>query len=320
METGTLDATRQPPARAVAAARPVAARPAHPIRKLLRSGVGLGFLVSIGFVLWVLVGLHGWAYYATPLAVRGYAPEHRLLQPSGPAGQTFGVIGAAMMLVPFLYMIRKRLVRWRWTGSLRVWLEVHLFCGIVGPVLVTFHTSFKFNGIVSAAYWAMVTVMLSGFVGRYLYVRIPRTIRGTELSRAELDEQADALLADLAATAGAGPWAESAAALERAVVPANGKRQSIAGLLFGELGLRLRVRAFARRVRRSDLPPDRQESLVRLVTERTLLLRRVAYLQKTKVAFGLWHVFHVPLVYLLLVIVTLHVGVAIYLGYVPFRW
>lgn len=315
-----LEATRQSPSRAAVAARPAAARRSRPISRLVRSGVGLGLLVSVGFVLWVLVGMHGWTYYRTPLAVRGYAPEHRLLQPSGPAGQTFGVIGAAMMLVPFLYMIRKRLVRWKWTGSLRVWLEVHLFCGIVGPVLVTFHTSFRFNGIVSAAYWAMVTVMLSGFIGRYLYVRIPRTIRGTELSRADLDAQADALLSNLAATAGAGRWAEAAAALERAVVPAAGRRQSIAGLLFGELGLRLRVRAFARRVRQSELPPDRQEALVRLVTERTLLLRRVAYLQKTKTAFGLWHVFHVPLVYLLLIIVMLHVGVALYLGYVPFRW
>ena len=59
-------------------------------------------------------------------------------------------------------------------GSMPLWLEVHIFCGIVGPVLVTFHTSFKFNGIISVAYWSMMAVMLSGFVGRYLYVRIPK--------------------------------------------------------------------------------------------------------------------------------------------------
>ena len=69
--------------------------------------------------------------------------------------------------------------RLRDAGRMKTWLEVHVFCGIVGPVLVTFHTSFKFNGIVSVAYWSMVAVVLSGFVGRYLYVRIPRSIRGT---------------------------------------------------------------------------------------------------------------------------------------------
>jgi hypothetical protein len=286
------------------------------VRKVFTSGVGLGLLTSAALAVWVLFGLRGWSYYLTPLVVRGYEPTHRMLRPSGPAGQTFGVVGAAMMLVPFLYMIRKRLARRVWPGSLKTWLEVHLFCGIVGPALITFHTSFKFNGIISAAYWAMVVVVLSGFIGRYLYVRIPRTLRGTELSRAELDAKADDVLAELKETAGAGPWTDRVRALDEAA----GRRQSFFGLLFGEAGLRVRLRAMARDIRRSDLAHGRQHELIRLVRERAFLVRRIAYLQKTKTAFGLWHVFHVPLVYFLLLIAVLHVGIVVYLGYVPFRW
>ena len=284
-------------------------------RRVFTGGVGLGLLVSAGLAVWILRGLHGWTYYATPLAVRGYEPMHRLLRPSGPAGQLYGVVGAAMMLVPFLYMIRKRLARRAWPGSLKTWLEVHLFCGIVGPALITFHTSFKFNGIISAAYWAMVVVVLSGFIGRYLYVRIPRTIRGTEVSRDELDARAEDLLAELTES-GAGPWIDRVRSLDHAAED----RQSFAGLLFGEIGLRLRLGGLAREIRHSDLSADRQHELIRLVRERALLVRRIAYLQKTKTAFGLWHVFHVPLVYFLLLIATLHVGIVVYLGYVPFRW
>jgi hypothetical protein len=44
------------------------------------------------------------------------------------------------------------------------------------------------------------------------------------------------------------------------------------------------------------------------------------YLKRTKTLFNHWHVFHLPLVYLLLVIAAAHIGVALYLGYVPFRW
>ena len=51
-----------------------------------------------------------------------------------------------------------------------------------------------------------------------------------------------------------------------------------------------------------------------------MLLRRIAYLERTKRLFELWHVFHLPLVYLQMVIVVAHVGVTVYLGYVPFRW
>ena len=285
------------------------------MKSAMRSGVTLGLTASAAIAAAVLTILGGWAYYTTPLTVRGYAASHRLLRPSGPWGQSFGLIGAALMLVPFLYMLRKKLRRG--PGNLKTWLEIHLFCGIVGPVFVTFHTSFKFNGLVSAAYWSMVIVMLSGFVGRYLYVRIPRSLRGIELSRAELDQQADALHDALVSRPGAAGLQNGIETLERAAAPAT---LTWSGLLFGEFGLRRRLRRFSEEVRRRRLPVDQERELLRLTTERVLLVRQVAYLQRTRQAFNLWHVFHLPLVYLLLVIVAGHVGLAVYLGYVPFQW
>jgi hypothetical protein len=286
---------------------------------ILRSGVAMGLLVSAGLIAWAFADLGGWTYYRTPLAVRAYASAHRTLRPSGPIGQTFGVIGAVMMLVPFAYMGLKRLRRSS-GKALRCWLEVHLFCGIVGPVLVTLHTSFKFNGIVSAAYWSMMIVMLSGFVGRYLYVRIPRSIRGVELSHAELDAQAQQLHDDVEARVGGAAIMAHIDALERRTVPAHGRALSWTGLLFGEIGVRLALRRFRAVLAVSGLRPADRDTLLHLTTERVLLLRRAEYLQRTKQAFALWHVFHLPLVYVMLAIVTLHVGVALYMGYVPFRW
>ena len=70
---------------------------------------------------------------------------------------------------------------------------------IVGPILVTLHTSFKFNGLVSVAFWSMALVVISGFVGRYLYVRIPKTLNGSflgmEAIRARVRELGEALWA-----------------------------------------------------------------------------------------------------------------------------
>jgi hypothetical protein len=281
--------------------------------RALRSGVTLGFLFA-GVSAVTLLAAGGWRYYRTPLAIRGYEPAHALFRPSGAIGQTLGLAGALMMLVPFLYMLRKRVKSDRWPGSMKAWLEVHLFCGIAGPALITFHTSFKFNGIVAVAYWSMVTVAVSGFVGRYLYVRIPRSIRGTELSRTDLDARAAELSRALTTTPGAAPWLDQV----RDVV--DNVRPTYLGLAFGEIGLRLKIRRFARALAASTLETSQQSALLALVTERAVLLRRMAYLQRTRTAFGLWHVFHVPFVYLLLVIVCLHVGVTVYLGYVPFRW
>ncbi len=258
-------------------------------------------------------------YYFTPLAVRGYEPLHRLLRPSGPIGQTLGVVGTALLLMPFFYMARKRVRSLRSVGTLKTWLEVHLFCGILGPVLVTFHTSFKFNGIISAAYWSMVLVMLSGFVGRYLYVRIPRSLRGHELTRAELDAQAEDLKEELAQSIDSQPMLERIQAVERAAVPAE-EELSMFDLIFGDLAFGRRLRALDAELERGNLPLEQRAEIVRLTTERALLLRRTAYLRRTKWLFDLWHVFHLPLVYVLLVIAAAHIGVALYLGYVPFRW
>lgn len=286
---------------------------------LRTSGIAWGVMASILGAVWILVPLGGGEYYTTPLAVRGYSPMHRLLRPSGPVGQTLGVFGGLLMLMPFVYMMRKRIPGLRSAGSLKTWLEIHLFCGIFGPVLVTFHTSFKFNGIVSVAYWSMVAVVLSGFAGRYLYVRIPRSIRGAELPRAELDARAAALRDDLARSSSP-EVLDRLQTFERAVVPHRSSELTFADLLFGDMVLGRRVRALNRDLSRAGLPGDLQSEVVALTVERAILLRRIAYLHRTKRLFELWHVFHLPLVYVQLVIVMAHVGITLYLGYVPFRW
>lgn len=275
--------------------------------------MSISLAVAVGITLWVLVGLDGWTYYGTPLNVRGYSPAHPLLRPSGPVGQTLGVLGAALMLVPFVYMARKRLSRGKGAANLKRWLEVHIFCGIVGPVVVTFHTAFKFNGIVSAAYWSMVLVALSGFVGRYLYVRIPRTIRGVELSQGELDDRMTALLEDLQWTAGPGVLD----AIERidADIAACAPRWWQVG---SQPALTASIQAATAGLTLADAAVSAQ--LTALLAERAGLQQRRHALAVTKRVFDLWHVFHLPLVWIMFAIVTLHVAVALYLGYVPFRW
>jgi hypothetical protein len=279
----------------------------------LMSAMGLAAMVAVAVTLWVLVGLDGWAYYTTPLAVRGYSPTHRLLRPSGPVGQTLGVAGAALMLVPFFYMAYKRLHRARSGANLKRLLEVHIFCGIVGPVLITFHTAFKFNGLVSAAYWSMVLVALSGFVGRYLYVRIPRTQRGVELSQAELDERTAGLRDELQWSAGA----DVLAALDRLEADIAGRSLWFSGV--GDRALRLAVAELVGTLERRSGEAV-SAAISAALGERLRLQHRRSALAATRRLFDLWHVFHLPLVWVMFAIVSLHVGVSLYLGYVPFRW
>lgn len=280
----------------------------------LMNVLGISGLVALGVSVWVLGSLDGWQYYTTPIGVRGYNDAHRLLRPSGPVGQTLGVAGAVLMLVPFVYMGYKRLRKQKSGTNLKRLLEIHIFCGIVGPVLITFHTAFKFNGIVSAAYWSMVLVALSGFVGRYLYVRIPRTIKGVELSQSELDDRTSSLRDELQWTAGA----DVLDTLDRLEADIAARPASwFSGL--GDRALRREIAdVVAQLEQRSGGAAS--ASLKQALEERVRLQQRRHTLAATKRLFDLWHVLHLPLVWVMFAIVSLHVAVSLYLGYVPFRW
>jgi predicted ferric reductase len=271
-------------------------------------------MASLAITAFVLFVLGGWRYYWSPLDVRAYTDLHPLLRPSGTVGNLLGITGLSLMVMMHLYTLRKKLRWMNRLGSVTTWLEFHIFCGFLGPVLITLHTSFKFNGVVSVAYWSMLVVLLSGFVGRYLYVRIPRSIRGRELSDAELATRAAELklrlgLADLPATI-----ASKVHAFESTAIPASEAEATWTGLVIGELRVKLRLYSLARLARDHENSSLIAENLA-LIAERAVLMRRIAYLKKTRRLFDLWRVYHKPLAILMVLIVVLHVGTAAYLGY-----
>jgi len=109
-------------------------------------------------------------------------------------GHLIGVVGFLLMLcTETLYSFRKRSSRARW-GPMATWLQFHIFTGLVGPYIVLLHTSWKFNGLAGATTLLTILIVISGFVGRYIYTRIPRSLDGTEVAMPEGKAQADALV------------------------------------------------------------------------------------------------------------------------------
>ena len=300
------------------AARPMSAPPATDA-SLPAKALGNVLLIAAVFCgvvgALVFIGLGGWEYYRAPLGTRGYLPEHSLLRPSGPVGLTLGVAGVVSMLMTLPYAVRKRWKPLARVGTVKQWLEVHIFFGIVGPVLITMHTSFKFNGLISVGYWLMMTVWTSGFIGRYLYVRIPKTIRGVELSLTQVGARVAELQEDLQAASLPESVRRELDAFNHAVTPAANRAPGAIDLFFGELRVRARLMLLRRHLRDAGVDVASIETLVNLAAERATLARRMAHLKRTRQLFELWHVFHRPLVYALFAIVVVHVGVASYLGY-----
>ena len=113
-------------------------------------------------------------------------------------GHSIGILGFVLMLMTeTLYSLRKRSRSARW-GRMSNWLQFHIFTGLVGPYMVLLHTSWKFNGLAGVTTLFTVVIVASGFVGRYIYTRIPRTVDGLEIEgglSAEALRQARRLMA-----------------------------------------------------------------------------------------------------------------------------
>ena len=95
--------------------------------------------------------------------------RHGLPEASGLVGHGLGILGFLLMVVAeTAYSWRKHPAR-TGPGPTRVWLQVHVFAGLVGPYLVLLHSAFEFRGLAGVVTLVMVVIVLSGGVGRYVY-------------------------------------------------------------------------------------------------------------------------------------------------------
>ena len=89
----------------------------------------------------------GMPYYSLSLDDRVYDPDHAFLKPSGIIGHGIGIAGSLFMIIGMSsYMARKRFRFLSRLGSLKYWLEFHIFLCTLGPILVLYHTTFKIRG------------------------------------------------------------------------------------------------------------------------------------------------------------------------------
>lgn len=102
-------------------------------------------------------------------------------------GHTLGILGFLLMIMTeTVYSLRKRSRSIRW-GRMSEWLQFHIFTGLVGPYMVLLHTSWKFNGLAGALTLLTIIIVISGFIGRYIYTRIPRTADGLEADSLQIN-------------------------------------------------------------------------------------------------------------------------------------
>ncbi len=272
-------------------------------------------------VVWLSVAgsalVAGLDYYLLPLDQRAYSDLAPLFAPTGLVGQGYGIVGATMVFVGVAgYTARKRLRLMARFGALKHWLQVHIFLCTLGPFLVLLHTTFKFGGIVSIAFWSMSIVVLSGVFGRYVYVRIPKTINGRFLTLDAIGEQVRELSRDIAVRTNL-PVDDLEALLVPAGATASGS--GLVGALAHAMREDFRQRRHLRGVRKflhgRGVPKELQSPVLDLAKEQRKLRQQTLLLHPFQRLFRYWHVVHLPLATVMFIILGVHVLVAVLFGY-----
>ncbi len=278
----------------------------YSIHTVILFALSMATAVLVGWVVY-----NGWDFYTTAYGDRPHHEDFRDLRPAGYVGHGLGILGTLMVLLLLLYTARKRLKFMRRWGDVRIWLKYHIFLGVAGPILITLHTSFKFNGLVSVSYWSMVAVALSGVVGRYLYQQIPRNMLGEALGAEAMESRNEEVLVELAANHGLSEKALDN--LEKLAVGNLEKRAAPVALVMLPAANMFLARKLQSYLVGNDIKPDPRA--LNLCREWVLQSRRLLLFHQIRDLFHYWHVFHKPFAVIMILVMVVHVGVALALGY-----
>src|ERR1035437_824422 len=230
----------------------------------------------------------GFSYYNKPIEERFFDPNYALLKPSGIIGHGLGIIGSLLIVFGlFSYMIRKRVKMFVRVGVLKYWLEFHIFLCTLGSILVVYHTTFKFGGLVSIGFWSMAIVWTSGVIGRYIYIQIPHSIEGRELTLREVQDYKAELDAELMTNY----------QINISDIKSNNYSKTKLKLLS------------------KDAKSEDFKKIKQLIKTEKKIVKRIERLDKMQSFFRYWHVAHLPFALIMLIIMVIHIAVVLTFGY-----
>ena len=225
-------------------------------------------------------------------------------------GHSIGIIGFILMLMTeILYTLRKRSRSARW-GRMQNWLQFHIFTGLVGPYMVLLHTSWKFNGLAGMVMLLTVIIVVSGFIGRYIYTAVPRTVDGIEVEATILEQQILAIDGELQKWLVGQPKLYQSLSTKPVTSPTGSASRLVFGRGFEEWKSRIKWWQVSSRMDKNARQQAKQ--LNELMKRESTLRRQLSSIAFIRRLLGLWHAIHIPVGMALFTAAFIHVVAAIY--------
>lgn len=237
-------------------------------------------------------------------------------------GYNLGLAGGIMMLMLFSYPLRKHFRFMHGFGPAKYWFAMHMTLGILGPLFILAHSRFHVGSVnAGIALASMSLVAMSGIIGRFIYTRIHHGLYGRRANLKELNELAGLNSKEIQSKLAFAPEVEAAMAAFEAALATPQRNPLRSAWTFATIWLRRRFvffnctrelnRLYKTHARQHGW--DRAKYLRRLKTAKKLVstyllsVQQVAQFNTYERLFSLWHVLHVPFVYMLVLSAIAHV-------------
>lgn len=272
-----------------------------------------------------LEGMRTAARRTTPVVLTGglllaawHVRNHAPYNSNSDFAYYLGLVGGALMLALLLYPLRKRVRILQAAGPLRFWFRFHMAAGLLGPLLVLFHSTFQVRSINAAvALASMLLVAASGIVGRFIYRRIHRGLYGSRTTHEELQQSLDKQLQEVRNSPvlplEVKQEIESFARLVTCVPEGRWRRT----LHFASLGARRRrAGKRARRTMSMHAQSARTvmhgtfaglDELLANIDATLRVAQTTAQFSTYERLFSQWHTVHIPFLFMLLITALVHV-------------
>ena len=265
------------------------------------------WIFSIFIVLLLIIGWRG--------------RDESYLNAADGGGYALGIIGGSLILLLLLYPVRKHLKAIRSWGPIKYWFQIHMLFGVIGPVLIIFHSNFGLGSTNSnLALFSMLLVASSGLVGRYFYTKIHFGLYGQKASLKELRQDIQLTKGNLGAHISLSPRVIGLIKKYEQYVLKN--RHFILHFILLPI-ISLRSRLLSYRIKKeivndlkkqaktnnwgNDMLRDFLKQSRSYLGDYFFCLRKTSQLALYTRLFSLWHIFHLPLYILLVVTGIVHV-------------
>lgn len=223
-------------------------------------------------------------------------------------GYALGITGASLMLILLLYPLSKRVKAMTRLVPIRYWFGIHMLLGVIGPVMILFHSNFHLGSTNSnIAMICMLSVAGSGLIGRYIYTRIHHGLYGTKISLSELRQDTSTSHAALSSASAID------ASLEADINKLEATALQIYANIFSSLWhvmlLGMKSRRLQKRIIKAitaSAAPNKSQT-INTATKYLVALRQIAAFRVYERLFSLWHVFHLPLFFMMIITSIIHV-------------